>query len=213
VPEPEEKFLTPRQRELQQRMEQVSGVAQREVEIKDASAIRALAHEARQRVINLLYSEQRPYTSTQLAELTGLTPSAMSYHLRALERWGVVQRAEGGDDARNRPWRAAGTGLRISGEGESTDAAQDALRKQLFDSISKRARAVRALPPEEPANYVGLGVAELWLTDDQVETLALMLDRAVLEMQESGWVNEPGPDKTRISYIYSLLPDPYKRDD
>ena len=83
-----------------------AGARIREVRLVDARAIRAVAHIARQQVIDVLYTEQRPYTATQLAELTGLSPSAMSYHLRALEKWGVVERAEESDDARNRPWRA-----------------------------------------------------------------------------------------------------------
>jgi DNA-binding transcriptional ArsR family regulator len=201
-----------KQQQLAQRLAELSGVPQRVVEIKDANAIRALAHEARQQVINVLYSEQRAYTSTQLAELTGLTPSAMSYHLRALERWGVVQRAEGGSDARNRPWRAAGTDLRVSGDGEATDAARDALRSQVFGAIGQRARAVRALPPQERKHYAVLGVAELWLTEDQVEALSVMLDQLMVGLHEQGWTNEPGPGKKRIAYVYSLLPDPYAGD-
>ena len=63
------------------------------VVITDPRAIRALAHPARQRIIDELYSG-RVLTATECAELAGLTPSATSYHLRALERWGIVERAE-----------------------------------------------------------------------------------------------------------------------
>ena len=99
-------------RQTAERTERLLG-PQREVTITDARAIRALAHDARQRVIEVLYGEQRPRTATELARLTGLSPSAMSYHLRALEKWGVVERSTDEGDARNRPWRAGGTSLRI----------------------------------------------------------------------------------------------------
>ena len=63
------------------------------VVITDPRAIRALAHPARQRVIDELYNGQ-VLTATECAEIAGLTPSAMSYHLRALEKWGIIERAE-----------------------------------------------------------------------------------------------------------------------
>lgn len=37
------------------------------------------------------------------ASLVELTPSATSHHLRALERWGVVER-DSSSDGRERPW-------------------------------------------------------------------------------------------------------------
>ncbi|MDX6262847.1 MAG: hypothetical protein QOH84_4535, partial [Kribbellaceae bacterium] len=67
------------------------------VVLTDPRAIRALAHPARQRIIDELYSG-RVLTATECAELAGLTPSATSYHLRALERWGIIERAEGSTD-------------------------------------------------------------------------------------------------------------------
>jgi len=71
-----------------------------------------LAHPARLAVLDALF-EGGQLTATECAELAGLSPSAMSYHLRALERWGIVERADASDDGRERPWRAAGGGLRI----------------------------------------------------------------------------------------------------
>ena len=63
---------------------------EKKVEITDPKAIRALAHAARLEVISELYSTQLSRTATELAAQTGLTPSAMSYHLRALQKWGIV---------------------------------------------------------------------------------------------------------------------------
>jgi len=53
--------------------------------LTDPRAIRAIAHEARQLVIDELYSGS-VITATEAAQICGLSPSAMSYHLRALEK-------------------------------------------------------------------------------------------------------------------------------
>ncbi len=182
---------------------------EREVRLVDAQAIRAVAHEARQLVIDVLYSEQRPYTATQLAELTGLSPSAMSYHLRALERWGVVDRAEDSGDARNRPWRASGTLITITGQGAAVEAAQDVLFGATTEALRRRMDRTRTLPADERKRYIGLATGELWLTDEQVADFSLLLQRATAELRESGWTNEPASDKTRVAFVWSLLPDPY----
>lgn len=55
--------------------------------------------------------------ATDCAEIAGLTPSAMSYHLRSLERAGIVEHAEPSGDGRERPWRAAGAYLQVESEG------------------------------------------------------------------------------------------------
>ena len=69
------------------------------VVISDAAGVKALAHPARLAVIDVLYSGEI-LTATQCAEIAGITPSAMSYHLRALERHGIFFRAEGCGDGR-----------------------------------------------------------------------------------------------------------------
>jgi DNA-binding transcriptional ArsR family regulator len=83
------------------------------VELTDAKAIRAIAHPARLVIIDALYDQGVELTATQAAALAGTTPSAMSYHLRALERYGIVRRADAGHDARERPWVRAAKDLRI----------------------------------------------------------------------------------------------------
>src|SRR3954467_6520469 len=86
-----------------------------DVKLDDPGALKALAHPARLSVVDELYQGSER-TSSELAELTGLSPSAMSYHLRALERWGIVERGEEREDGRERPWRAAGRTLRLDPE-------------------------------------------------------------------------------------------------
>src|SRR5512146_2234938 len=83
--------------------------------LEDPGALRALAHPARLAVVDELY-QGNERTSSELAELTGLSPSAMSYHLRALERWGIVERGTPRSDGRERPWRGVARTLRFDPE-------------------------------------------------------------------------------------------------
>ena len=154
---------SPARRQTDERTERLLG-PQREVTITDARAIRALAHDARQRVIEVLYGEQRPRTATELAALTGLSPSAMSYHLRALEKWGVVERSADDGDARNRPWRASWH--------ESADrhlpprpgrGGPDGRSAARWPPPTA-ARAPRASGPIDRVGSMALASGELWLT-------------------------------------------------
>lgn len=193
-------------RQVEARAERLLG-PQREVTITDARAMRALAHEARQQVIGVLYAEQRPRTATELATLTGLSPSAMSYHLRALEKWGVVERSADEGDARNRPWKASGTSLRIDSS-QSGSAVRDVLADQMMAALARRLDAHRQRPAAERAGSVGLSTGELWLTPEQAERLSASFETTMLDEYESGWRNEPAPGRVRMAFLWSLLPDP-----
>jgi DNA-binding transcriptional ArsR family regulator len=100
--------------------------AQDEVVIIDPRAILALAHPARMRIIDKLYGGAE-MTASELAGLVGKTASAVSYHLRALERWGIVVRSQPRPDGRERPWLAAGHGLRLEVQSDRTQALAQGL--------------------------------------------------------------------------------------
>jgi DNA-binding transcriptional ArsR family regulator len=86
--------------------------AEQERVLTDPGAIKALAHPARLTVLDAL-SDGAELTATECAQAAGVSPSAMSYHLRALEKWGFVERAANSADGRERPWRAIGGRWRI----------------------------------------------------------------------------------------------------
>lgn len=81
------------------------------LELEGPSALRLLAHPARQRVINEVY-DGRELTATEAAELCGLTPSAMSYHLRMLEKAGVLVPVPA-EDGRERRYRRAARSFQV----------------------------------------------------------------------------------------------------
>ena len=61
------------------------GEQRSQLEINDARPIRALAHPARIAASDSTCSTSAAATATELGEVVGLSPSAMSYHLRLLE--------------------------------------------------------------------------------------------------------------------------------
>lgn len=181
------------------------------VHLRDADAIRSLAHPARRGVINLLYLDGAPRTSTELSRLTGLTPSAMSYHLRSLEKAGIVERADAeGGDSRTRPWRAAGTSIQIhGGEEPGIWEAQDALSDLAIEALRRRLRAIHhdADAEDDAESYIAMSEHTRWLTKEEAGILSAAIGRASEALTAAGWRNEPGPGRRLTTLLYSLLPD------
>jgi DNA-binding transcriptional ArsR family regulator len=72
--------------------------------VRDPRTLRALAHPARLAILDALAAGQTG-TATQFAQVVGLSPSATSYHLRALAKYGLVEEAPSRGDARERVWQ------------------------------------------------------------------------------------------------------------
>jgi DNA-binding transcriptional ArsR family regulator len=76
------------------------------LKLTDPRLMRALAHPARIAIWQYLGLEG-PATATECAEVVGMSPSACSYHLRALARFGFAEEdPASAADGRQRPWRA-----------------------------------------------------------------------------------------------------------
>jgi DNA-binding transcriptional ArsR family regulator len=97
--------------------------------ITDPKVMRALAHPARIAIIEHLGSTGAAVTATQCAGLVGLSPSATSYHLRELAKFGLVEQAPSRGDARERVWRSTSSGFSVDGDLDEpeTRASQRAL--------------------------------------------------------------------------------------
>lgn len=72
--------------------------------ILDAGALRALAHPLRVQIYDIL-SQYGPQTASTLAEMTGESSGATSYHLRALAKHDLIEEVEGRGTARERWWQ------------------------------------------------------------------------------------------------------------
>ena len=85
------------------------------MKITDVRVLAALAHPTRLAILHLLLTVGDS-TATQCAAVVGESPSSCSYHLRHLERFGLVERVEHrpeGEvvDGRTRRWRSVATGF------------------------------------------------------------------------------------------------------
>jgi DNA-binding transcriptional ArsR family regulator len=98
--------------------------------VDDLDALRALAHPERSAILKLLMSG-RSRTATECADAVGASPSACSYHLRQLERFGFVERDDETDpgrpvDGRTRRWKAAAIGFTL-GARRASEASPEEL--------------------------------------------------------------------------------------
>ena len=147
------------------------------MKLTDPRAIRALAHPARLAVIEELYAAQRELTATECAEIAGLSPSAMSYHLRSLEKAGIVERAESTGDGRERPWRAAGSWLQVdsSGGGAGELAASAALSSTVLGRTVAQFEAYLARRRDEPPEWLDAmdsSYGQVWLRPEEAKAIS-----------------------------------------
>ena len=154
------------------------------LELIDPRAMRALAHEARLKVVNELYAGE-PMTATEAAARVGLTPSAMSYHLRALAKWGIVLPAES-TDGRERRWRAAARNLNLApatvGEGGRAAASflVGTVMREMQDAVSE----FLATTEGDERRHASVRRSRLRLTDEEAEAFNAEVE-ALLEKYDA----------------------------
>jgi DNA-binding transcriptional ArsR family regulator len=173
--------------------------------LTDPRAIRAIAHQARQQVIDELYNGSI-LTATEAAQICGLSPSAMSYHLRALEKWGIVVRDDTSSDGRERPWRATAHSLTLgrsdSPTGPSMQQAAHAVMSTFMIGLNK---AVEAWLESDPrAKGAQASRSRLFLTDAEATALNGELD-ALVQRYDNGRTSHDKPDDALPREQYWLL--------
>jgi DNA-binding transcriptional ArsR family regulator len=113
------------------------------VELTDPRMMRALAHPARIAIWTHL-GLHGPATATECAEIAGLSPSACSYHLRTLARYGFVEEdPDSAADGRERPWRARMLAFSID-DVPGTPAATRVAGRLLVENLRAAAEENRA---------------------------------------------------------------------
>lgn len=143
--------------------------------------MRAVSHPARWRVLEELWAG-RVLTATEAAELAGLTPSAMSYHLQQLARLGLVERDES-VDGREHPWKASTAGVSMTTRPDAPLGRT--MMQNLLRSIS---RLVLSAPPPDgdprpwPASFTH---RTLKLTRTQAKALHERINAVIREFEEA----------------------------
>ncbi|MFL6074194.1 MAG: ArsR/SmtB family transcription factor [Mycobacteriales bacterium] len=182
---------------------------QRQLTLRDPREIRALAHPARLEVVTRLQGRQLPMTATELAGYCGLSPSAMSYHLRAMERAGLVERVETSEDGRERPWQLAFERLTVDSAADSPadHVAESLLLEAIMKDDLRHTVDFMAAEPKGPwRSATVLNRGTLLLT---TEELAEML--AAIQEVTSRYGEKRRPDRPagarRVRFSYLAVPD------
>ncbi len=184
-----------------------------DIELEDAAAIRVLAHPARLLAVERLYAvDGTAMTATELAEQVGLSASAMSYHLRALERHGVVVRADGDGDDRRRPWRAAGGKIvvrRTPGQSSAGRAALQLLTDEMLDRLRLRLQELSDRVETDDERWRVGGLSPVTLRIDHEQTAALTADlEQVLERYRRAQGEASTDDRRTVDVLMAVVPGP-----
>ncbi len=180
----------------------------RRVVLTDPAGIKALAHPARLTIIDDLYDHREERTATELADLVGLSASATSYHLRALERVGIVERGDARGDGRERPWRAAADSLEVDSQHEAASlAAESMLLNKLLTRLQQDwlAWSGQDDEPAEWAEAATLSRTKGWLTSTEARELATKV-QALLEPYRGRRQDSAPPGARRVSAVWSIVP-------
>ncbi len=153
-------------------------------QLSDAREIRAVAHPLRIALLEAL-GREGPLTATEAGELLGESPANMSFHLRTLAKYGLVEEAPGGT-GRQRPWRRVTVSHVIdldSEEPAATIAAQTLSRHLAARALERRAEweATRMSFPQRWRDSSFAFNSLVYLTAAELETvgqeLLAILDR------------------------------------
>ncbi|NUW46710.1 ArsR/SmtB family transcription factor [Nonomuraea rhodomycinica] len=150
--------------------------------LSDPKAMRALAHPARLAILSRL-GAGGSVTATDVAEEAGITPSAASYHLRMLAKYGFVEDAPPRGDGRERLWKAADKSFAVGRlpddrpeVREAKDLLIQAFRKEA-DEEARRALAGLDREPEEWREATRFGRTILRVDAAELARLAQEIDK------------------------------------
>lgn len=168
-------------------------------------SIRALAHPLRLRILSILDREDE-VTATRCAQLTGESAASCSFHLRQLEKYGYVERAEA--RGKERPWRSAKGGysvqpdLEVPGSVEAAKAFAQLYLRQVFDELSDWVGKVELDDPEWLYATTQTS-SHLWATSEELHELSREIER--LTDRFAGRSDDPAkrPPGARRAHLFA----------
>jgi DNA-binding transcriptional ArsR family regulator len=178
--------------------------------ILDTAVMRAMAHPARLALLEHLRNGG-PATATECAGVVGLSPSATSYHLRALARAGLVEAAPGRGDGRERLWRITAGRYAVTGVADLAPEGRDALRALLESLLAwddVRVRRYLSHLDSEPAEWQDAAFfmdSTLQLTAEELTTLSQAMDTLIAPYRKDRRRDLP-PGTRPVSVAIRALP-------
>ncbi|MPQ96675.1 helix-turn-helix domain-containing protein [Modestobacter sp. I12A-02628] len=151
--------------------------------VPGGEALAALAVPARFAILSHLL-DVGPRTASECAEVVGESPSNCSWHLRALARVGLVERADpDSTDGRRRPWRATAVGFDFSAAGDPAGAVAAAALEGVADrhaeELLRRYLEQRRHLPAEWTDREGSHRYTLAVTPAELDELLASLDALI----------------------------------
>lgn len=179
----------------------------------DAQTLRGIAHPLRLRMLNLL-REEGPSTATRLAERTGQSSGATSYHLRQLAAYGFVVPASEQGEGRERWWRAAHRGNTLEAENvrAAPEAAEAYLRTVATEYAERMSRWVAEATITLPSEWDHSATLSNWrLRLTAAEAARLLTDlTAVIDAYRNfdGTAGDAPDGAERVDLQLQLMPFP-----
>ena len=187
------------------------GTLENPVKLTDPKMMRALAHPARIAIWTHI-AMRGSATATECAEVAGLSPSACSYHLRTLARYGFIEedRASAAD-GRERPWRARLLAFTLEDRPDEPAGSRLASRL-LVENFRAQAEEIRARyvdrKSEYPADWqaaAGEFFSVAHVTPDELQELrakVLEIMAAYVRLEEA----ERSPGALPVRVMFDLFP-------
>lgn len=180
----------------------------------DPELMRVLAHPARLDLIDHL-NVVEDATATECAEVVGLSPSALSYHLRALAKVGLVEQAPGRGDGRERVWRAKVRKYSIGADYEAPESTRLAQRT-MVESMRRRGdeKFARWMEQahEQPREWYEVAMSSDWpllMTPEELADMAAKLFELVrpYRIRERKAGGEVPEDARRVAFQVRYFPE------
>lgn len=179
----------------------------RAVHVSDPSALRALAHPVRQRIIGTLRIDG-PQTVGALSDRLGAAPGSISYHMGTLARHGFVEEAPDlAHDGRERWWRATADVTTFSPAELLRDperrAAAEQTRRSFVQLYAAEQLEYLSTEPQFDEDWIAaatMGDDTAWLTAAELRELSDELEALAARWHARGDRDRPGAVPVRVLY-------------
>jgi DNA-binding transcriptional ArsR family regulator len=179
--------------------------------ITDPQVMRALAHPARIEIMEYLSSTGAGVTATQMASVVGLSPSATSYHLRELARYGLVEQAPGRGDGRERVWRSTSAGWNLDTDDDrpETRAAEQELIEVYLSRDFARLKDYFARQHDEPKEWQDASILmgkSLLLTAEELREVNAEVQKILSPYERRRRAPDPPAGARPVVVHYAAFP-------
>lgn len=176
------------------------------LDVTDPTALRALAHPVRLRLLALV-REHRPITGARLAEMLGESTASVSYHLSVLARHGFIERdPRPGPTRRHKPWRTTYDALRITSVGGGrlpVETAEGAVLTHLLGEVRREQDEYLTASslPDDWQDVGSFSLTRLALTADEQDRLAAEVQEVLDRYRDLEALPDNGRGRFSVSFV------------